>query len=56
MNSFVLNLKEKGRGFALCSELCALSYPPLPLPFPNRKGFAYAKIGIFRDSGSGPVK
>jgi len=31
-------MKEKGRGFALYSELCALSRQPLPGPFHNRKG------------------
>ncbi len=38
MNSFIINLKEKGRGFALRSELYALSNQPLPGPFLNRKG------------------
>jgi hypothetical protein len=28
---------KKGRGFALCSELCALSYQPPPRPFSNKK-------------------
>ncbi len=44
-----IDLKEKGRGFSLSSELFALSFVPLPGPFPNRKGFAYAKITLFRD-------
>ncbi|NLA48140.1 MAG: hypothetical protein GX876_01620 [Bacteroidales bacterium] len=47
------NLKEKGRGFSLSSELCALRQQPLPGPFLNRKGFAYAKIKILRDYGCG---
>ena len=46
MDSYIVNLKEKGRGFALCSVLCALSYPPLPGPFSKKKGGVTAKKNV----------
>ena len=38
MNSFVVNLKEKGRKFSLSPELCALCHHFLPGPFSHKKG------------------
>jgi hypothetical protein len=47
MNNVIMihiNMKEKGRGFALRSVLLALSLSPLPGPFSHKKGGMLAKI------------
>jgi hypothetical protein len=41
-------MKEKGRGFALCSELYAINYQPLPGPFHNRKEVYWQRYSFNR--------